>query len=125
MKGVWEGTAAYNGTNPYLVHVEFSDATYSAHCLPLADDCVAFYYGTEQDSPYKQYELLDINAANQATGNLWIVFFPDAAEPGNLGAMDRVELSLDQNQLSFWFLASWQNHGSGAPLIFSLTRVPG
>jgi hypothetical protein len=107
VKGVWEGTAAYNGTNPYLVHVEFSDATYSARCLPLADDCVAFYYGTEQDSPYKQYELLDINAANQATGNLWIVFFPDAAEPGNLGAMDRVELSSGENDAAVVSAAVW------------------
>jgi hypothetical protein len=111
--GTWVGTQ----TNPWQAACSTTmtfDAGghYTAHSTGEA--CIVFYYGTNDDSPEKIYDLNDIQADGKGSGSLAIYFRPGDT---NLGVLDHIVLSDDENQLSF----ECRKDGYG-PLVFSLTR---
>jgi hypothetical protein len=111
--GTWVGTQTNPWQPPCATTMTFgSDGVYTAHSP--GDGCGVFYYGTNDDSPEKTYDLNDIHADGQGSGSLAIYFGPGNT---NLGVLDHIVLSDDENQLSF----ECRKDGYG-PLIFSLTR---
>jgi hypothetical protein len=112
--GTWVGTQ----TNPWQAKscpttVTFDESGhYAAHSPDEA--CIVFYYGSNDDSPEKIYDLNDVQADGKGSGSLAVYFAPGDV---SVGVLHHVVLTDDQNQLSF----DCTKDGYG-PLVFSLTR---
>jgi hypothetical protein len=121
--GSWHGVVTTPWVDPYEVTAEFgADGHYSAKCIANSDDCcVAFYYGTDKDTPIKTYTIEDATLSGNVTGTIAIAFdygtFFDT--PGWQGELSHVEIDADGNRARFDFETS---DGYG-PVHFELERV--
>lgn len=74
-----------------------------------------FYYGDNTDNPEKTYLLNEVLPTTEGQGEILFWFGPGNA---NRGELRHLELSVDENELSF---EVWKD--AYGPLIFTLTRV--
>jgi len=115
VQGSWTGTVSTPWKPPYPVTMTFFvNGTYSARCTQ--PDCVAMYYGTDDDSPEKRYDIQDLRSDDKGRGEVVFYFGPGNTNGGELRGM---EVSGDGNALSF---EAWK--GTSGPLKFSLRRSP-
>jgi hypothetical protein len=111
--GQWRGTVTTPWAGPYPVAVDFmANGHYSAHCQQPG--CVAFYYGSDDDSPRKVYELQDIRSDNKGQGEITFWF---STGNTNRGELRSIALSADLGTLQF---EAWK--GDSGPLTFDLHR---
>jgi hypothetical protein len=119
--GEWYGIVTTPWTQPYAVTLSFRvDGSYSGECIWSSNQCCrAFYYGTDDDSDLKRYELEGLTLDGEGYGSIDIVFgSPDAYyESGLQGALESVELDATLARLRFDFM--YDNYG---PLAFDLER---
>jgi hypothetical protein len=117
MVGTWLGQDSNPWTEPYTVQITFSaDGHYSGHCAQPSCPAPVFYYGLDDDSPLKTYEIRDIHTDGTGGGRiaiLWDESYTDLRE------LDMITPSPDLTQLHFEF---W--NGDYGPVVFDLTRVP-
>ena len=119
MVGTWRGTDSTPWTSSFQVLITFgADGHYSAHCAQAACPAPVFYYGVDDDTPEKTYELRTLNGDGTGAGIIRIYFFPGNTTTGDL---DEVKLSDDGQHLAFEFWATWS--GRYGPVTFDLTRV--
>ncbi len=113
--GNWVGTVTTPWIDPYSVEVEFkSNGTYSAR--NTSSNGPAFYYGSDDDSESKTYQIYDLYANGQAIANITLYFWPGNV---NYSKLDFIELSDNNNKLVFEY---WHRSEYG-PVTFELTRV--
>ena len=115
--GQWEGEAipSFSSTQPYKVSINFNaDGTYSAKNTTPKSGLPAFYYGTDEDSDLKVFDIYNLYSDGRASANITIVFSPGTT---NIGKLNFITMSEDYNQLSFEF---WK--GSYGPIKYTLTR---
>jgi len=112
--GTWTGTANTPWVAPYLVTFTFDSYTHYG-ARTLQGNQVALYYGMDDDSPFKHYEITDMSANGDATGTIDIVF----SSSGNFNRDDLqgIKLSTDGARLQFYFM-----HGGAGPLQYDLQR---
>ena len=123
--GSWIGRVETPWVMPYTVEVTFyANGTYSSHSLHKTCwigyseywfEEPAFYYGTDNDSEYKQFEIYDIYANGKAIANLDIYY-----DIGSIcrGSMDSITFYNNFKNVSFEF---WHFDEYG-PVKFILTR---
>jgi hypothetical protein len=118
--GTWTGTATTPWVAPYPVTFTFdSYSHYSAKCLQSG--CIALYYGTDEDSPLKQYDITDIQANGDADGTIDLVY--NASGPADSPTQEDlkgISLSADTSRLQFYFM----HFGEYGPLQYDLQRDP-
>ncbi len=113
--GNWMGTVATPWGPPYQVGMTFfTDGHYGARCLLGPPGCVAFYYGSDEDSPEKRYTIEDVRADGKGDGEIIFWFSPMDT---NAGVLRNMEISPDGGQLSFDAYK-----GEYGPLQFRLSR---
>jgi len=122
--GHWQGVVTTPWVPPYDVTLTFgADGSYSGACQWSSNMCcVAFYYGTDDDTPLKQYALDTVTATGQVGGPIDIIYNYQAAgyaESGYQGDLRHVELDATGNRLRFEF---WYG-GEYGPLKFDLARA--
>ena len=95
MVGAWTGTATAPSTwNWTKATVEFAfdgDGHYHARCIAhdgTDPECVALYYGTDDDSPEKTYAVSAVRPDGKATGDIRVYFFPGDTTDDALNAID-------------------------------------
>jgi hypothetical protein len=115
----WATTPFGWSCGEYQVDLDFApDGHYSAHVLPPAPDgCTAFYYGDDEDSPLKVYELTDL-ATVTGDGRGWIDIFWGGGYTTR-GTLDRVRVSDDLTALELEFWATWA--GDYGPVSYRLS----
>ncbi|MGA9654610.1 MAG: hypothetical protein WBV96_11930 [Polyangia bacterium] len=112
--GTWTGTATAFG-NTWPVTFTFDSYThYSAKSLQAGIS--ALYYGSDDDSPLKLYNITDLQANGDATGTIVIYF---SANDTDLDNLEGIELSADGSNLQFYFM----HFGEYGPLQYDLQRV--
>jgi hypothetical protein len=111
--GSWKGTQTAPWGSPPCPSTITFDASghYTAHSPN--ESCVVFYYGDNNDAPYKVYSLDNVNTVGEGSGELTVW-----ESSSYRGVLLHVFLSEDQNQLKF----QWYN-GDYGPLVFSLERL--
>jgi hypothetical protein len=124
--GTWDGVQ----TNPWSyetgrseVHVELAfraDGTYSGHCAEASCPMPVFYWGTDDDSPGKRYQLIGMNDNGTARGGMTLLYGWGLGPEDDL---DAVAVSSDSQHLTFEFWST-DAHGRLGPIAFDLTRVP-
>ena len=112
--GSWTGMQ----TNPWgsgcSTTITFeADGHYSAHSP--GEKCIAFYYGSNDDSSEKTYLLNDVLPTAEGQGEIVFWFGPDDTNPGQIRHM---YLSPDESELEF---EVWK--GDYGPLVFTLKRA--
>jgi len=116
MVGTWMGKQSNPWTAPYQVRLTFtSDGHYSGHCAQTTCPEPVFYYGSDDDTPLKTYQLVDLHQDGTAYGRIVVYFAPNDT---NSNVIDEVFVTLDGQHLTFQF---W--HGDYGPLVFDLMRV--
>lgn len=116
--GMWEGKASTPWTPDYSVRFEFTaDGHYSAHNLDPNASNPALYYGVDDDSPEKTYELIDVTANKMAVGRIVVWFGPGSTA---LDDIKQMQISSDLKLLDF---EVWHQVTYG-PLVYALHRVP-
>jgi hypothetical protein len=99
---------------PYWVRITFrEDGTYSGVAEAAAGQ-PAFYYGTDEDSAEKRYELNDLQDDLEGIGQIDIVFWE-----GNTNRGDLRNISLMGDLLEFEFF----HRGAYGPLTYQLYLV--
>lgn len=115
--GTWIGYATTPWTPPYSVEISFnSDGTYSSRSLGNGRyGGPALYYGLDEDSPKKTYDLNRAFTSGKVGGLITIVHSFTNTDLGDL-----VNLSLNStlDVLEFEFL----HRGQYGPLKYKLTR---
>ena len=120
MVGTWVGQETNPWTAAFQVRITFgADGHYSGHCAQASCPATVFYYGSDDDSPLKTYELVDLRDNGTGLARINIYFGPTNVNEGDL---DAITLSADAQQLDFEFWATWG--GRFGPLVFRLKRVP-
>jgi hypothetical protein len=123
MVGVWQGLVQTPWTTPYRVELSFTaDGQYSSRCTEMpASCCVAFYYGTDNSTPLKQYRVDDVTLTGNVIGEIDVPFdYGDSyGLPGWQGELSHIERDASGNRLRFEFAT---NSGYG-PLQFDVERV--
>jgi len=102
----------------YGVDLRFEpDGHYSGHVLPPApDSCVVFYYGSDEASPLKVYELTDL-ADVTGYGRGWIdIYWSYGAT--TRGLLDRIRFNEDLTVMELEFWNTWG--GSYGPVSYLL-----
>tara|TARA_R110002049_G_scaffold230798_1_gene402978 strand:+ start:86 stop:595 length:510 start_codon:yes stop_codon:yes gene_type:complete len=115
--GQWEGEAIppSTWTEPYTVSINFNaDGTYSAKNNTPKSGVSAFYYGTDDDSDLKVFDIYNLYSTGKATANITIAFTQGTT---NSGRLNFITMSEDYNQLTFEF---WK--GNYGPIKYNLTR---
>ena len=114
--GTWVGCVITPWVAPYWVTIEFrEDGTYSATAEDDAPDGLpAFYYGSDEDSPEKRYEINDLQDDLEGIGQIDIWFWE-----GNTNRGDLRNIRLMGNALEFEFF----HRGDYGPLTYRLYRV--
>jgi hypothetical protein len=120
----WRGqaTTPFGWTcGPYSVDLRFEpDGHYSGHVLPPAPDyCVVFYYGSDEDSPVKVYELTDL-APVTGDGRGWIDIYWSGGGTTR-GTLDRIRFNADLTVVELEFWRTWA--GSYGPVSYVLECV--
>ena len=114
----WAGCVFTPWVPPYWVTVTLrDDGTYSAHALVNAfvdPGQPAFYYGTDEDSPFKQYAVLDFQESGLGIGQIDIYFFPGSV---NRGDLRNIRLMGDQLEFEFFHRSQY------GPLTYRLYRI--
>ena len=116
------------GTHPldgkpksFPVAMVFTPAeTYSAECLADDPACVAFYYGTDQDSPAKTYHLEAVIDDGTGVGEIQIVF--DQSGGSATGTLEAITLDDELAHLHFEFVPAWL--GELGPVVYDVDCVP-
>lgn len=122
MTGSWRGLASTPWTSPYVVDISFSaDGHYSARCAELGACCLAFYYGSDADTPIKQWRVDDATLSGNVFGEIDIAFGYDGqfGLPAWQGQLSHIERDASGDGLRFEFATS---AGRG-PLRYDLRRV--
>lgn len=124
IRGDWYGVVTTPWTPAYEVSISFAaDGGYSARCLWSSNMCcLAFYYGTDDDTPLKHYKIDSVSLSGQVSGTIDIIFGTRASgyyQSGYGGELEKVELDATGNRLRFEF---WYDHDYG-PTVFDLQRV--
>jgi len=117
MTGNWAGCVTQEWVPAYWVWITFGqDGTYRARSQPnqAATWQPAFYYGTDDDSPEKRYQLNDFQDSLRGVGQIDIVFWP-----GNTNRGDLRNISLMDDQLEFEFF----HRGEYGPFTYRLYSV--
>jgi hypothetical protein len=114
--GTWTGTATTPWLSPY--HVTFTFDSYNHYSSKALDGggTPALYYGTDNDSPNKRYDITDIQANGDATGTIDICFDVGGCNRNKLQA---IQLSADLSRLKF-YITYQDQYG---PLEYDLTRT--
>lgn len=112
--GKWAGCVSTPWVSPYWVTITFhDDGTYSSAALAGSVQ-PALYYGSDEDSPEKRYELNDIQDDAGGIGQIDIFFWL-----GNTNRGDLRNIRLMGDQLQFEFF----HRGEYGPLTYQLYRV--
>jgi len=123
MPGSWHGIATTPWTNPYEVDLRFDEGGgYSSRCSSFPDSCcVAFYYGTNDDTPLKQWRVDDATLTGNVFGEIDIAFdyFTEYGLPAWQGELSYIERDASGDGLRFEFA---RDDGYG-PVRFDLRRV--
>jgi hypothetical protein len=114
--GTWTGTA----TTPWVptYHVTFTFDSYTHYASRALDGggTPALYYGSDQDSPLKQYDITDVQANGDALGTIDIYF----GESGTTrDSLQSIQLSADLSRLKF----SVMHLDQYGPLQYDLQRT--
>jgi hypothetical protein len=115
-QGTWAGCVTTPWEPPYWVTITFrDDGTYSgaSQADQLGNWQPAFYYGTDEDSPAKRYELNDLQDSLKGIGQIDIVFSTDST---NRGELRNIKLMGDQLEFEFF------HRGEYGPLTYRLDR---
>jgi hypothetical protein len=115
--GTWAGCVTTPWVPPYWITITFrDDGTYSgvAQLNQLGDWQPAFYYGTDEDSPEKRYELNDLQDSLKGIGQIDIFFWE-----GNTSRGDLRNIKLMGDQLEFEFF----HGGQYGPLTYRVYRL--
>jgi hypothetical protein len=115
-QGTWIGCVTTPWEPRYWVTIRFrDDGTYSAasQANQLGNWQPAFYYGTDEDSPAKLYELNDLQDSLKGIGQIDIVFSADSV---NRGELRNIKLMGDQLEFEFF------HRGEYGPLTYRLYR---
>ncbi len=113
--GTWTGTATAFGDTWPVTFTFDSYTHYSAKSLQAG--ITALYYGSDDDSPLKTYDITDVQANGDATGTIVIYF---SANDTNLENLQGIELSADGSRLHFYFM----HDGAYGPLTYDLRLTP-
>lgn len=112
--GTWVGCLTTPWVPRYQVTITFrADGTYSS----VAEEAVihpALYYGTDDDSPEKVYELNDLQDDLEGIGQIDIVFWEGNT---NRGELRNIRLTGDELEFEFF------HRGEYGPLLFQLYRA--
>ncbi|HEY4184498.1 MAG TPA: hypothetical protein VGP07_05480 [Polyangia bacterium] len=124
MPGDWRGFVTTPWIPTYEVRLSFTaNGGYAARCTWSSNMCcVAFYYGTDDDSALKTYTIDSITTAGKVGGTIDIIFGTALAgyyESGYQGVLKNVVLDATGNRLRFDF---W-NGGEYGPVQFDLQRL--
>jgi len=95
--GTWAGCVWTPWTPPYWVTLEFrADGTYTsrAEVAPNGEKYPALYYGTDDDSPDKRYQLHDLHDSGLGSGQIDI--------GGNRDELRNIALMGDRMQFEFF-----------------------
>ena len=115
MVGTWEGCVSTPWVPVYWVTITFrADGTYSGYAEENLYGEPAFYYGTDEDSPEKLYELNDLQDDLEGIGQIDIVFW---AGNTNRGELRNIRLTGDELEFEFF------HRGEYGPLRYQLTRT--
>lgn len=124
MPGRWEGLATSPWTTPYRVELSFTaDGHYSGRCTEVSSDCcLAFYYGSDDDTPIKRYRVEDATLSGNVFGEIDIAFAYDDEYglPAWQGELSHIQRDASGNGLRFSFATS---DGYG-PVEYDLRRLP-
>jgi hypothetical protein len=117
--GTWSGTATTPWVDPYAVTFTFDSYSHYSD-KSLNPDYSALYYGADEDSPLKRYDVTDMQANGDAKGTIDIVFMIDGP-PGSstLDTLEGIRLSADGDRLQFYVM----HLGTYGPLQYELQRV--
>jgi len=98
--GTWTGTVTTPWLPPY--HVTFTFDSYNHYSAKALDGngSPALYYGTDNDSPLKRYDITDIQANGDATGTIDVCF--EVSDCGR-NKLQAIQLSADLSRLKFYF----------------------
>ena len=108
--GTWVGCVTTPWVAPYPVVLTFrDDGTYSSVALVPGEP--AMYYGSDDDSPEKQYAVNDLQDNLEGVGEIDVYFGPDNTNRGELR-----NIRLMDNQLEFEFF----HRGQYGPLTYEL-----
>ena len=116
MVGTWHGCVTTPWTITYGVDVTFrADGTYSASSGEVLDGqtMTALYYGTDDDSPLKQWWINDFQASNKGVGEIDIAFDPKGVVRDELR---NVKLMDDQLEFELFHM------GQYGPVLVQLFR---
>jgi len=114
MLGTWEGCVITPWVDPYWVTITFyDDGTYSSRAEDGASE-PAMYYGSDDDSPEKRWELNGLEDDLEGVGQIDIYFWP-----GNTNRGDLRNIRLMGHELEFEFF----HRGIYGPLTYQLVRV--
>jgi hypothetical protein len=111
--GTWTGTATAFGISWPVTFTFDSYTHYSAKSLQAGIS--ALYYGSDDDSPLKRYDITDVQANGDANGTIVIYF---SANDTNFDTLQGIQLSADSSHLKFYFM-----HGGAGPLTYDLQLV--
>jgi hypothetical protein len=126
--GSWHGVVTTPWTAPYSYSVQASFDVwggYSAHCVQNSDYdgvgcCRAFYYGSDRDTPIKQWRLSGVSQNGAVSGSIDIAFEYDSGfdYPAWQGQLRGLVHDASGNRVRFEF---WRDDGYG-PVAFDLER---
>jgi len=123
MPGSRHGIATTPWTNPYEVDLRFDEGGgYSSRCSSFPDSCcVAFYYGTNDDTPLKQWRVDDATLSGDVFGEIDIAldYFTEYGLPAWQGELSYIERDASGDGMRFEFA---RDDGYG-PVRFDLRRV--
>lgn len=116
MADTWTGCVVTPWVAPYWVTITFrADGTYSANAAADAPDGLpAFYYGSDQDSEEKRYEVDDLHDDLEGSGQIDIWF-----SQGNTNRGELRGIRLMNDALEFEFF----HRGIYGPLTYRLYRA--
>jgi hypothetical protein len=111
--GTWSGCVTTPWVQPYWVTITFrDDGTYSSYAL-AGSALPALYYGSDEDSPEKVYEINDLQDDMDGVGQIDIFFWA-----GNVNRGDLRNIALMGNKLEFEFF----HRSEYGPLTYQLYR---
>jgi hypothetical protein len=115
--GTWTGTVTTPWVSPYAVTFAFD--SYSHYSAKSVDGLYpALYYGTDDDSPDKRYDISDIEDNGDASGFIDLVWSAGGGGDATREMLSGIQLSADGSKLTFWFM----HMGSYGPIKYDLRR---
>jgi hypothetical protein len=122
MVGTWIGVHSDPWVSPFKVTIVFgANGVYTGHCAQGVCPAPVFYYGVDDDSPAKTYQLQSLNLGDRSASGIINIVFDAAGTDVTQGSIEEVDLSTDGSRLTFQFWATW--NGRYGPVRFDLTRI--